>query len=208
MSFEIWLLYASTVFLFMVTPGPSHLLMISNAMAHGFRPALATAAGDLSANTLQMLAASLGLAALIVTAQSALTLIKWAGVAYLLFMAWRLWNRSAAHQTAAAARSPRSSTLWLQGFLTSAVNPKAVVFFAALFPQFLDADQPLAPQLLALGLTYLAIDGAFLVSYGAGAGWLARKLTRTMRGRLDRLGAVFLVVAAIALSLRSAVVAR
>ena len=64
MTTETWLLYVTTTLVFMSTPGPSHLLMLSTSMANGFRRSLATAAGDLTANALQMLAAGLGLAAL------------------------------------------------------------------------------------------------------------------------------------------------
>lgn len=63
MTFEIWTIYAATVLALMSTPGPSQLLMLSNIGAHGLRKSLSTAAGDLSANALQMLAAGLGLAA-------------------------------------------------------------------------------------------------------------------------------------------------
>ena len=69
MTLETWIIYIGTVLAFMITPGPSHLLMLTNSMNHGFKPSLATAAGDLSANALQMLAASLRLAAIIIASQ-------------------------------------------------------------------------------------------------------------------------------------------
>ncbi len=203
MAFEIWLLYVTTVLAFMVTPGPSHLLMLSNAMGHGFQRSLATAAGDLTANALQMLAAGLGLAAILVASQGALTAVKWAGVAYLLWIGIRLWRRPKNTQGGQAAPTARLRVLWFQGFVTSAANPKAVVFFAALFPQFISADQPLAPQLLILSLTYLAIDGSFLASYGASASWLARCLKGRATAWLDRIGATFLIGAALMLGLKT-----
>lgn len=70
MSIEIWLTYLATVFAFMITPGPSHLLMLSNSMTHGVKRSLATAAGDLTANALQMAAAGLGLAAILVASHN------------------------------------------------------------------------------------------------------------------------------------------
>lgn len=205
MSFDIWALYVATVFLFMLTPGPSHLLMLSNSMRHGFRPSIATAVGDLTANALQMLAAGLGLAAIIVASQHALTVIKWAGVAYLLWMGLRMW-RTAGKEGAQSARSHASASprkLWLQGFLTSAANPKAVVFFAALFPQFITADQPFFLQLFLLSVTYIVIDGAFLLSYGVSAGWLAARLKGKARVAIGRIGGAFLIGAAILLGLKS-----
>ncbi|WP_300009274.1 LysE family transporter [uncultured Roseobacter sp.] len=204
MSFDIWALYVATVFLFMLTPGPSHLLMLSNSMTHGFKPSIATAVGDLTANALQMLAAGLGLAALIVASQHALTVIKWMGVAYLLWMGIRMW-RTAGKSSLSTQSNTSASTrkLWLQGFVTSAANPKAVVFFAALFPQFITADQPFFLQLFILSATYIAIDGAFLLSYGASAGWLAKRLKAKAQVAIGRIGGAFLVGAAILLGLKS-----
>ncbi|MBO6674623.1 MAG: LysE family translocator [Rhizobiales bacterium] len=204
MALEVWLLYATTVLAFMVTPGPSHLLMLSNAMSHGFHRSLATAAGDLTANALQMLAAGIGLAALLVASQGALTIVKWAGVAYLIWMGLRMWLRaSATAQGKSPATSPRLKTLWLQGFLTSAANPKAVVFFAALYPQFIQADGSFWLQFLILSATYIVIDGLFLTSYGAGAGWLSKKVKQAGKAMLDRVGASFLIGAAILLGLKT-----
>ena len=202
MSFEVWLVYLAAVFAFMIAPGPSHLLMLSNSLAHGFRPSVATAFGDLAANALQMAAAAFGLAALLMVSQSALSVVKWAGVAYLLWMGARLWRRARAPlEAAAGAASLRG--LWLQGFLTSAANPKAVVFFAALFPQFIDPDRPLAVQFCVLAATYVVIDGAFLFAYGAGAGWLAARLRARAGAAAQRLGAVFLMGAALLLGAKT-----
>lgn len=204
MSFEVWLLYVTTVLAFMATPGPSHLLMLSNAMGHGFKRSLATAAGDLSANALQMLAAGLGLAALLVASQGALSVVKWAGAAYLLWMGVRMLRRAnTAHHAARPAPTPNLKTLWFQGFFTSAANPKAVVFFAALFPQFISAERPFALQFLILSATYIVIDGAFLASYGAGAGWLAKRLKGRAAAMLDRIGGTFLIGAALMLGLKT-----
>ncbi|MEO1139782.1 MAG: LysE family transporter [Pseudomonadota bacterium] len=204
MSFDIWLLYLTTVFAFMVTPGPSHLLMLSNSMAHGFRPSLATAVGDLTANAFQMLAASLGLATILVASQNALAIVKWAGVAYLVWIGIRMWrgaSKASARQPVARTASPK--TLWWQGFLTSAANPKAVVFFAALFPQFINPSQPFVIQFLVLSLTYIVVDGAFLASYGAGAGWLASRLRGKAIAVVHRVGAMFLIGAAFLLGLKT-----
>lgn len=204
MAFEIWLLYVTTVLAFMATPGPSHLLMLSNAMSHGFQRSLATAAGDLSANALQMLAAGFGLAALLVASQGALSAVKWAGAAYLLWMGIRMLRRAnTAHHGAEPAPTPKLKTLWFQGFFTSAANPKAVVFFAALFPQFISADRPFAAQFFLLSATYIVIDGAFLASYGAGAGWLAQRLKGKAAAMLDRIGGTFLIGAAVMLGLKT-----
>ncbi len=204
MTLDIWLLYVATLLAFMATPGPSHLLMLSNSMRFGFRPSLATAAGDLMANSIQMLAAGLGLAAIIISTQNALTIIKWVGTAYLFWMGVQLWRKSRRGVGLKTGKSTISlKTLWLQGFLTSLANPKAIVFFAALFPQFISSQQPFAIQFLTLSLTYIVVDGLFLSTYGATAGWIGARLKGNSQHILDRVGGSFLIGAALLLGLKT-----
>jgi len=204
MTQDIWLLYVATLLAFMLTPGPSHLLMLSNSMRHGFRPSLATAAGDLMANALQMLAAGLGLAAILISTQNALTIIKWIGAAYLFWMGIQMWRKSRrASKSDAIGDKASLKTLWMQGFFTSLANPKAVVFFAALFPQFISSQQPFGLQFLILSLTYIAVDGAFLLFYGATADWFAKRLKGNSQKILDRISAIFLIGAALLLSFKT-----
>lgn len=202
MSLEIWLLYVATVAALMSTPGPSHLLMLSNSLAHGAKRSIATAVGDLTANAIQMLFAGLGLAALLLTFENALFYIKWAGVAYLAFMGLQMIFAKDKSSADGAARKASLKRLWLQGFITSASNPKAVIFFAALFPQFISASTPFWPQFLILSATYLIMDGAMLTLYGASAGWIAKRVTARMQRRLKRVGGGFMLGAAMLLGLK------
>ena len=205
MPFETWTLYVLTVLALMSTPGPSQLLMLTNSGVHGFRRSLATATGDLSANALQMLAAGLGLAAIIAASATALTVIKWAGVAYLIWLGVRMIRRAKPDETAAKSQQRRASlkALWLQGFLTSAANPKAVVFFAALFPQFITAEAPFWPQFLILSATYIVMDEIFLSAYGLGSSWTAKQFKGSARVWIERVGGGFMIGAALLLGLKS-----
>lgn len=202
MSIEVWSAYVAAVVIMMITPGPSQLLMMSNSMANGFRRSLATAAGDLSANVLQMLAAGIGLGAVILASEHAFTAIKWLGAAYLVWMGIGRIRRAGRGGTRTAERSALG-TLWLQGFVTSAANPRAVVFFAALFPQFISVNSAFWPQFLILSATYIAIDAAFLSAYGSGAAWIVARLGAVARTWLDRVSGGFLVAAGIVLGLKS-----
>jgi len=204
MTTDTWLLYVGTVLIFMSTPGPSHLLMLAVSMSNGFHRSLATAAGDLSANAIQILLAGLGLAAMVTASRYGFTIIKWAGVSYLVWVGVR--------QIVASYRGKSGSQdepvitlrqLWFRGFVTSAANPKAVVFFAALFPQFLDPQHPLIPQIAILGATYIVIDGCFLASYGKGASWIAKKLESRHRVWVERAAGASLITAAVLLGLRA-----
>lgn len=201
MPLESWLGYVGTVLVLMSTPGPSHLLMAVNSAAHGLPRALFTAAGDLSANLLQMLAAGLGLAALVAGSGTALAVVKWLGVAYLVW----LGVRTIIGRGGRAAAAPRAAhgALFAQGFLTSAANPKAVVFFAALFPQFIAADAPLWPQLAILSASYVVIDACFLGAYGGAVRWAGHRFDGAGARWLRPLSGAALIVAALLLAAKA-----
>lgn len=205
MQFDLWLIYVGMVLALMSTPGPSQLLMLSNSMSHGFRPSLATAVGDLTANALQMLAAGLGLAAILAASGQALLFIKWFGVAYLIWLGVRMIRNAKPDNARQRADRlmPSLRALWMQGFVTSAANPKAVVFFAALFPQFILPHLPFWSQFLTLSATYIVIDGLFLSSYGIGAGWIAAKFKGSTRMWIERAGGGFMIFAALLLSMKT-----
>jgi threonine/homoserine/homoserine lactone efflux protein len=174
-------------------------------MANGFRRSLLTAGGDLTANLLQMLAAGLGLAALLMSFEQALTIIKWAGACYLVWLGLKMISNAKRHGGLTATGTRTSlKKLWLQGFITSATNPKAVVFFAALFPQFIDPQQSFWPQFISLSTTYIVLDGLFLSVYAASAARLAARFDAHGRMWLDRIGGSFMIVAAILLALKTA----
>lgn len=188
----------------MSTAGPSHLLMISVSMSNGFRRSLATAAGDLSANAIQILLAGFGLAAIVMSSRYGFAIVKWVGVMYLVWIGCRtifVSFRNQGKPQAVPIASLRS--LWLRGFITSAANPKAVVFFAALFPQFIDPQQPVLAQILLLGSTYIIVDGLFLATYGKGASWIAEKISDQFKNWIERVSGLGLIVTAILLGLRS-----
>ena len=202
MTFELWLTYVTAVLILMSTPGPSHLLMLSNSLGNGFRRSLATAVGDLTANVIQMTVASFGLALVVQASREFFIGVKWAGVAYLVYLGLtQILKRSAATGGGEGKRRRLRSLYW-QGFVTSAANPKAVVFFAALFPHFIDPTKPTAPQLLVLGTTYVAVDGFFLCCYGRFAEWIVSKLKGASAQYGHKISGSLLIVAALLLGLK------
>ena len=167
MPMETYLVYLAAVAVFFATPpDTSQLLIISNSIQHGLRKSVFTIAGDLTANCLQMTGAAFGLAAIIAISASAFIWIKWLGVAYLVWIGLQLVFSSASEGDLKATPSGKSFRLFRQGFVTSMANPFAVIFFGALFPQFIDPLLPVLPQLFILGLTYIVVDGAILLLWG------------------------------------------
>ncbi|TDJ14347.1 MAG: LysE family translocator [Gammaproteobacteria bacterium] len=202
MSTELWLAYVTTVLILMSTPGPSHLLMLSNSLGNGFNRSLATAGGDLSANIVQMTVASLGLVSLIHSSQEFFDVFKWAGVSYLIFMGVMKFRKRFDPSVAVLSRIRTLRSLYWQGFMTSAANPKAVVFFAALFPQFVNPALQTGKQLVIMGVTYLVIDDCFLTIYGGFAGWIESRFRHQVGHHMNQISGALLVGAAILLGLK------
>ena len=173
MNFETWILFILAVLALMSSPGPSHLLMLSNSATYGFKRATATIFGDLSANMLQMFAAVLGLSFLITSSSNIFNFIKWIGVTYLVWNALNMFFKKNNLKKVKKINSKKIfNKLYLQGFITSVSNPKAIIFFASLFPQFIVIDQNIWIQFIILSLTYVTIDGILLMTYGLGASWI------------------------------------
>jgi len=202
MSIETYLLYLAAVAVFFATPpDTSQLLVISNSIRYGFKQSKWTIAGDLSANCLQMTAAAFGLAAVIATSATAFIIVKWLGVFYLAWVGLKLVLASEASASLSEASSGNRARLYKQGFFTSMANPFAVAFFAALFPQFIDTDSAILPQLIILGSTYIIVDGVILCAWGL-AGIQATKrlklfnisIVNKVSGTLMMLAAAFLAV--------------
>ncbi|HGG65046.1 MAG TPA: LysE family translocator [Rhodobacteraceae bacterium] len=194
---ETYLIYLAAVAVFFATPpDTSQLLIISNSVRHGLRRSAYTIAGDLTANSLQMTGAAFGLAAIIATSASAFIWIKWLGVAYLVWIGIQLILTKDQTDDVAANASGQSFRLFRQGFVTSMANPYAVVFFGALFPQFIDPTIPVLPQLLILGVTYLVVDGAILLLWGWLGGHAATALKRFSFGLVNKVCGTLMIGAA------------
>ena len=178
MAIETYLLYLAALGVFFATPpDTSQLLIIANSARHGLKKSRWTIAGDLTANVLQMTAAAFGIAAVIAESAEAFQIVKWLGVAYLAWIGlWLIISKSRSEDADAdGAGSPMR--LYRQGFITSSANPFAVMFFAALFPQFIDPSAATLPQLVILGGTYLLVDGVTLLAWG----WLAERAAVRIR---------------------------
>jgi len=166
MDLTLWLSFVGTVLIIAFTPGPSVLLAAANSMNHGSKKAVGTIFGDLTANLIQMILSSLGLASIVISSGEVFDTIKWLGVAYLIYMgAKKLLAKAKTQEFKKKEQDKSFQKLYAEGFLMSASNPKAIVFFAALFPLFINENLPFVPQVAILTTTYLVIDGVSLLFY-------------------------------------------
>ena len=205
MTLDNWVLFIIAVLALMSTPGPSQLLMLSNSATYGLKNSVATIAGDLSANLLQMIIATAGIGLLIASFDNILIYIKWIGVIYLVWNALKLIlsKKQNANNYKKSNNKKIYRKLFLQGFLTSASNPKAILFFAALFPQFIFANGDIWIQFLILSITYISIDGIFLLFYGFAASKIAMMIKSNSSLIINKVGGSLMLVAAFLLGLKS-----
>ena len=166
MEIPIWLSFVATVIILAITPGPSVLLATANSMKYGKGRTLGTIAGDLTANLCQIILASIGLATIVVSSGDLFQIIKWCGVAYLIYMGiTKIITKPQIELTSKNVEDRGFTKLFMEGFLMSAANPKAIVFFAALFPLFINETNSIIPQIIILAITFLIIDGFSLFIY-------------------------------------------
>jgi threonine/homoserine/homoserine lactone efflux protein len=200
-----WLLFVVTVFFVSATPGPNMLLAMSHGIRFGVRGALPTMAGLLCALGLIMAASVAGLGALLAASETVFTLVKYAGAGYLVWLGYQAWcapvGETACTPVAVVEAPISGGQRFRTGFLVAMSNPKAFVFFAALFPQFTRADMPQLPQWLALAITFYVIESSWQLAYVYGGASLRLWLTNPRRQRLiNRLAGGSFMAAGIALS--------
>jgi len=197
-----WLLvFFGASVLIALTPGANNLLGLHHGMTHGVRRGLAGLAGRLAAFTLLITAVAAGLGQLLAASETALTIIKWAGVAYLLYLGVRiLWStiRRNGDAAEAARTSAEPASAWRvarKEFGVAITNPKAILIFTAFVPQFIDpAHGPFPAQIALLGAVYLLAEFlAGSVYVGVGAAVKSIELTRRARRNVDRGTGVVLV---------------
>ena len=197
MLLSTWLLYVAAVFVLTVTPGPSVLMCVSTAVNLGPRKALITSLGSTSAIVGLMTLSALGLGALLAASETLFTALKWAGAAYLAYLGVRALLAPGSDIQVAGGAVAGGRRLFAQGFLVGLSNPKALLFFGALFPQFLNPAAPQLPQFLVLGATFVCFELGWLTVYALSAARAQRWLQQPQRARqFNRLtGAVFLLAA-------------
>ncbi|MFF6824608.1 LysE family transporter [Streptomyces longwoodensis] len=179
------LAFAAMSFLLIVVPGPSVLFVVGRALAQGRRAALTTVVGNTLGAYVLVVAVALGVGSLVERSVLVFTGLKLAGAAYLVYLGVRAWRRRDSLRAAFAAEGAgrgRLRTLW-EGFAVGVANPKTIVFFAAVLPQFVDRGQGhVVAQMLLLGLVFnaiaLASDSVWGLTAATARTWFARSPRR------------------------------
>lgn len=203
MSLSVWLGFLLAAILIAVTPGPGAVISMSSGLRYGYRAALRAILGLQTAILLHLLIVAVGFGALLATSELAFDLMKFGGAAYLVWLGIQRWRAPVEVIDAEAVQAPLKS-LYLQGVLVNLTNPKAVVFIAALVPQFIDARQEQLAQYLLVAMTLCLTDILVMSIYALAATRIAPWLRdpQAMR-RQNRIFAGLFVTAGAALTLSS-----
>ena len=169
MDFTTWLAFFAAAWAISLSPGPGALAAMSSGLNHGLRKGYVTTLGLVLGIWTQLLVVGVGLGAVLAASGTAFTVVKWCGVAYLVWLGVQQWRAPAQPlaQLQADSASVRRRELLLRGVLINIVNPKGTVFLLAVVPQFIDLAQPLAPQYLVIGLTLGFTDLVVMFGYTA-----------------------------------------
>ena len=191
MSLESWIAFCITETVLCFTPGPAVLLVVSFALRRGVRPSLGAASGIIAANTVYFALSAAGVAAVLLASRELFVAVKWTGASYLVWLGLRLILSSS--DTTPHVSSDLMRRAFLRGFLVQGANPKAIAFFVALLPQFLDTGRPLAPQLVMLAASSVVIEFIALFSYAKAASGAGRMAGPRVVRWLERAGGALLI---------------
>jgi|SRR5215813_8846298 len=203
MSFRLVLIFAVTEFVLCLTPGPAVLVVVSQSLKNGSKASLRGAAGILVGNVIYFVLSALGLGALLISSAELFQLIRLAGAAYLVFAGVRMLVIKKCGGVVDEASRPtvHQMRLFSQGLLTQLSNPKAIIFFSALLPQFVSTEQSVPEQFTILGVISIAIELLVLASYGWAVERGSKRFLKSQFSLLtDRIAGGFLVCAGLGLA--------
>ena len=204
MDFSTWLTFFAASWAISISPGAGAVAAMSAGLNHGFRRGYFTVFGLVLGIWTQLLVIGLGLGALVAASASAFLVVKWAGVAYLVWLGIAQWRAPAVpltQRTLETSQVTRRSMIF-RAWTINAVNPKGTVFMLAVVPQFLVLSEPLLPQYLLIGATLSFTDFVVMAGYTALAAKVLKALKEASHVRaMNRVFGVFFVLAGTLLAL-------
>lgn len=207
MTLYTWWAFFGAVFFLSGTPGPNMLHVLRRSVSFGARRSMAAMAGCLTAVVVVLALSAAGLSAVLIASPRLFDALRYAGVAYLVYLGIKAWRGSDTTMNVGDnSKKPAMSLLALfrGGLIIGFSNPKLLLFAAAFLPQFLNKSTPQLPQFLILVTTFAAAEAFWYGVYGLGGQSLAAYLTRpTLRKAFDRItGGVFVAFGAALLRFR------
>lgn len=189
MSMEVWLGFFAACWVISLSPGAGAIASMSSGLQYGFWRGYWNALGLQLGLILQIAIIAAGVGAVLAASATAFQIIKWFGVAYLVYLAYKQWRALPLDRSDESAVRPIGKPLSLvfRGFLVNVSNPKALVFMLAVLPQFINPHEPLLPQYVAITVTMVAVDMLVMAGYTGLAARVLRLLrTPKQQKRLNR----------------------
>ncbi|MEM7024711.1 MAG: LysE family translocator [Pseudomonadota bacterium] len=165
---QLYLAFVAATTVMILLPGPSVMLTVAHSLSFGAHRALLTVSGAVLAIGVQLMVTLLGMTWLMLVLAEWFEVLRWAGVAYLVYLGVQQWRAPVTDGTDAAEVASRKA-LFTQGFLVTIANPKSLIFLAAFFPQFIDPAAAWVPQMVLLSVTFLTIGFVFTSLWGFAA---------------------------------------
>ena len=167
MAFDVWLGFFAACWVISLSPGAGAVASMSSGLQYGFRRGYWNVIGLQIALALQILIVAAGVGAVLATSALAFNLIKWFGVAYLLYLAYKQWQQAPSTISAEqrAEQQVQPLAMMFRGFLVNISNPKAIVFMLAVLPQFITPSEPLVPKYGLMMATMIAVDMIVMAGY-------------------------------------------
>lgn len=190
MNPHLFAAYCLAAAILVLLPGPIVTLIVANSLSHGSRAGLATVAGASIGNVILLGATAVGLIAFFRLLSEVFEIVRWAGAAYLIWLGIKAWRTHGAPDGAIAPATARSSgAVFLQGFLIALTNPKAILFYIAFLPQFIDPRLPVGPQLLLMSGTMIVMallsDSGYALLAARARGWFTVPKRRRLQSRIS-----------------------
>ncbi|RQH05325.1 LysE family translocator [Paraburkholderia dinghuensis] len=185
MSIQLYLSFLAAALVLVYTPGPVNVLTMSQALRAGWRRALPCVWGGTAAVLLQLALTALCLNSLLLISEHSLTMLRWLGAAYLVWLGFKQWRSGALAEPGVNASSDSQRGLFWRGFATSGLNPKTLLFFPSFFPQFMStgAQWSANRQYLVLAATFVVLFALGVASMALFSHRLRHVLQRPKRAR-------------------------
>lgn len=197
MELSTWLLFLSIALVAIISPGPAVLLSVTNSLTHGFTKSVFSSLGNIIGIFIVSSATAFGLVAVLQASTLLFTILKTFGAIYLVYLGIRQWRSKQnifekSIETSKHNQGKRKS--FVQGLFVAISNPKTILFFTALFPQFIDLSKPIMIQFIILTLTFMLFSFIILVCYALSAhsakGWFAKRDRAVWLNRIS--GTIFI----------------
>lgn len=175
MSFDLWIAYVLAMIVISISPGSGCINTLSTSLSFGFRSSIPAIIGLQVGLLIQLIVVGIGLGAIFSTSETAFVVLQWLGVLYLVWIGASkvIWPKTMLDEDESTVSK---SALFSRAILINVTNPKAFVFLAAFFPQFIDHSMPLLSQYIILAVTSLCIDTIVMLNYA----WLASTVRQWM----------------------------